>query len=302
MRAALERELPGIAKPVGEDLVAPGLADVGVRGRYPIGVLAGLARIDAQDLAEEAVEPPRRFARRRCIAAVSRRQVEQAVGVEMEPAAVVVGRVRMGDDQDPPARRGIGGDGRTLGPGEFVELDVAAIVDVDDVEQPRLRVVRREGDGEQAFLAAGVRIGLGTDQAANVEEGRRDSFVSLRSMRTMPTFSTTKSRCGMAGVETMSTGSSKAGDLVEREGWAERAAATEAMRPARAKRPSRSGGATEQTHRQRNSHIADTCRTTCEQGYDRLTDGDHQRSSRCPAAVGHWPYGPAAGCGLTPPR
>src|SRR5215211_4166300 len=62
--AAVEREPPRVAQPVGVDLVArAGPPDEGVRARYAVGARSGRARVDPQDLAEQRAEVLRVAAR-----------------------------------------------------------------------------------------------------------------------------------------------------------------------------------------------------------------------------------------------
>ena len=124
------------------------------------------ARVDAQDLAEQAAQvlgvPPRPVAIVGA-AAVAPADVQEAVGAELDQAAVVVGvRVGLAKDDAPGARhhplaRRVGA--------ELADDEIAAPVGVVHVAEARAGEVRREGEGEEAALADG------RDAVGHVEEG-----------------------------------------------------------------------------------------------------------------------------------
>ncbi len=159
---AVEREPVGVAEAERVDLVGT----VAARERVPPRdrVVAVLARVDPQQLAEQDVRVLGVAVGVAGAAAVAGADVEEAVGAELELAAVVVREARVGDLDHlvPRARRGAGGVA-ALAP-ERVDLDVAGAVDVVDVEAPVALVTRVEGDREQPLLAAVA------DPVADVEE------------------------------------------------------------------------------------------------------------------------------------
>src|SRR4051794_25345489 len=99
------------------------------------------------------------------VATVADARVEQAVGADLQLAAVVVRRGAVLDAQELMSGRDVGAVGVRTGRLELLDADVAVATGEVDVEQVRLRVVARERHREQAALAAGV------DVLVDVEEG-----------------------------------------------------------------------------------------------------------------------------------
>ena len=166
-RAAVEGEAPGVAQAVAVDLPARAVAThERVVGGDAVRPPAGGGGVDAQDLAEQAAEVLGVAARAVLVAAaaaVAGADVEVLVGAEQQQPAVVVALV-VGHPQHEPRRAGGGAGG-----GRAPVLDhalVARVVGEVDVEAPRARVVGREGQREQALLAARRHL------AADVEERR----------------------------------------------------------------------------------------------------------------------------------
>ena len=126
-------------------------------------------RVDPQDLPEERREVlavPLRIASG---AAVAEADEQVAVVVEEEQAAVVV-RVRLVDFEERPG-------GALVGLAVLLGLvldhpRVAVRVRVVDVEEAGLRVVRGEGDGEEALLAAGDDLVGDVEQRRLLAAGR----------------------------------------------------------------------------------------------------------------------------------
>jgi hypothetical protein len=87
-----------------------------VVARDAVGIVAGGAGVDPEDVAEELVERLREEARLVHLAgvAVPDRHVQVPVRTELEHAAVVV-RERLGDPQHRPRRLGICGVGIPIG-------------------------------------------------------------------------------------------------------------------------------------------------------------------------------------------
>src|SRR4051812_904086 len=164
-RGGVEGEAEGVAQPVAVDLIAAGLADERVVGRRRVGLAAGGARVDPQQLPQQHVLALGVVGRVAARAAVSRPEVEE-VAEELQLAAVVVGVDRVGDDDHLPLRAR--SRPRRAPPLEPVDADVPVVVRVVDVEALAARVIRREGDREQAALTA---VG---DIAANVEKRLAD--------------------------------------------------------------------------------------------------------------------------------
>ena len=169
-RSAVEGEAPRVAQPVAVDLGArAGAADERVARRDPVALGAGLARIDAQHLAEQAAEILGVAARAVLVvaaAAVAGADVHELVGAEGEQAAVVVG-LHAVVAQDEPRAAGVGAVGAGLRAAVLDDALRAALVGVVDVEAPRLGVVGRERDRQQALLAAADHL------AAHVEKRAR---------------------------------------------------------------------------------------------------------------------------------
>ena len=168
--AAVEREAPRVAQAVGVDLAArAGAADERVRARdactagrrRAAGRCAGSCRAACQALRVAA-----RAVLVAAAAAVAGADVEQVVGAEEQQAAVVVGLAGR-----PCARtsRAVAASARSALARAVLDdaLSPVAAGEVD-VEAPRSRVVGREGDRQQALLAAG------RDLARDVEERLRE--------------------------------------------------------------------------------------------------------------------------------
>ena len=130
-----------------------------------------MARIDAQDLAEQRVEVLRAVLRVAAGAAVARSDVQQAVRPEQQQAAVVV-RVWVRHRQHGPPRRLVGAVRAPARAPELLHLLVAAAVGEVDVEAPAGRVVRRERHREQALLAPRGDLGR------KVQERAADPFAA----------------------------------------------------------------------------------------------------------------------------
>ena len=147
---AVEREAPRVAQAEGEDL--------------RLG--AALARVEAQQLAEAAAHVLGVAVRVAASATVARARVEQAVGAELQLAAVVVALAGVRDGQQGAPRGRVGDVGIAGRARELVDLDVPVGVGEVRVEQPARRIVGREGDRQQPALAAGG------DARGHVEERR----------------------------------------------------------------------------------------------------------------------------------
>src|SRR5439155_6927702 len=105
----VEREAPGVAKTVRPDLgIGVRSADERVVGRNPVRVPVVLAGIDPQDLPAPVVQILSVVVRIAGAAAVTRADVEEPVGSELELAAVVVRLVRMRDGDHQAARAEVG--------------------------------------------------------------------------------------------------------------------------------------------------------------------------------------------------
>jgi hypothetical protein len=163
---AVEREAPRVAQAIGPDLVAERVVRRdGVRG-------AGReARIDAQDLAEQ---------RGRgdgvvggvviAVATIARRDVQVAVGPELELAAVVVVRLVVLDHEHAAQRERVdrvAGGCAELG---YLEVVAGGFVGEEDVQEPAGLEVGRERHREETFLVPG-----GHDRTRQVGEDRRAS-------------------------------------------------------------------------------------------------------------------------------
>ena len=146
------------------------------------------------------------FGRIAARAAVARAEVEE-VAEELQLAAVVIGVDRVGylDYRAAGAPRG----SRRAPAFELVDPDVPLAVGVVDVEATAAPVVGREGDREQAALAAGG------DQAVDVEEGPAESLCPPRSTCTVPPCSTTNRRFGNPGAPVDVDGAFEAADLLQ---------------------------------------------------------------------------------------
>ena len=112
----------------------------------------GGARIDAQDLGEERGEVLPRTVRVTLRATVAGARVQQAVGAELELAAIVVRLPRV-RDHDYRAARALRRQRVGRGP-KLVDLDVPATVRVVGVEAVVALVVGIEGDRQQALLVS----------------------------------------------------------------------------------------------------------------------------------------------------
>ena len=164
---AVEARPPRIAQSKRKDFVGSRRAHEGVVGRDGI-VARGIAgkgvgmHVDAQDLAEQAVDVLRGVRR---AAAVAGRDIEVAVGTEAEPAGLVVGGGGLVDGDDRRDARGVG-DVRIRRDVIAADLGVARRIDQIDVEKAVAGEVGIEGEAEQAALAGG------RDLAGHVEERR----------------------------------------------------------------------------------------------------------------------------------
>jgi hypothetical protein len=138
-RAPVEREAPRVAQ----------------AERVDLGSRLGGARVDPQDLAAQAVGRLRLLG----LVADTGADVQQAVGAELELAAVVLAR-HGAEVEDTPRRAGAAP--------QLVHPHAALAVDVGDVEAAALAVVGRERDREQAALIDGLARVLDEDPAAQV--------------------------------------------------------------------------------------------------------------------------------------
>ena len=120
-RRPIEGEAPGIAQPVGPDLVAACRRGEGIAGRDRVGRDLARMRVDAEDLAQQLFGVLAVFEGIAAAAAVAERDVEVAVGAELELAAVVVGFLGVADAEDRFADRRAAAGIRAKG----VEVDVA---------------------------------------------------------------------------------------------------------------------------------------------------------------------------------
>src|SRR5262249_10836118 len=174
-RPAVVDETPGPVRPV-VDLLPAALADVAdvevavgaVKRKapgIPEAVCVGLPApaVQPQELAEPAREVLGVIGRIAPGAAVSGPRIQPPVWTELElPAVVVIGGAVV-DDEQLSARR----SNRRARPGtKRVDLDVAALVRVVDVEEVVLRVARMEGDRQQPLLGVAA-----FHPAADVEKG-----------------------------------------------------------------------------------------------------------------------------------
>ncbi len=154
--AAVEREAPRVAQPVGVDLPARArAAHERVRARDPVRVGARAARVDAQELAEQGAQRLGVAAIAVLVvaaAAVAGADVHQPVGPEDHQPAVVVGLGVLHAQDEPRAVRGgpVGARAAVLD-----DPLLAGAVGEVDVEAPAAGVVRREGHRQQPALAAG---------------------------------------------------------------------------------------------------------------------------------------------------
>ena len=160
-RVAVEREAPRVAQPV-----RPHRRAERVVGRHGVGLPGALARVDAQDLAEQRAEVLGVRDRRVVgVPAVADARVEHPVPrPERELAAVVVAGLGVGDGQHDaagPGDRAV----RVGGALELPDLDLTPGGGEIDVGEAAGGVVGREGDREQAALPAGQHLG------AEVREG-----------------------------------------------------------------------------------------------------------------------------------
>ena len=146
---AIEAEAPGIAHAERKNFVAPGRVDEGIVERRGIERARNRVRmidVDTQYLAQQHIGVlcvVRRIVAR---AAVTRPQVQVAVGSEGQHAAVVVGLTGMRDDQEhalarPVRHIRIGGD-RVLGE----DQRTIARARVIDVEAAVHRILRMKGE------------------------------------------------------------------------------------------------------------------------------------------------------------
>ena len=116
---------------------------------------------DAQDLAEPRIGVLRVARRVARAAAVAGRDVEQPVGAEGEPAAIVVGVGRVRDRQ----QRRRSGDRKGRGVERILDdADRAGAVGRIDDEPAARREIGPRRDAEQAALAVGGHAGDGRDQ------------------------------------------------------------------------------------------------------------------------------------------
>jgi hypothetical protein len=152
-RAAIVAPAPRVAKPVGPDLVEPRDADERVRRRARV---RRRVHVDAKHLAEQPAEILPGLLRVVAEAAVAHAEVQVAVGSEGDVPAVVVAREVL-DLDDERARRV--GDVGVAADGEPANLGLAGVVGVAQVEDAARLVVGREGQPEQALLAAAQRVG-----------------------------------------------------------------------------------------------------------------------------------------------
>ena len=154
---AVEREAPGVAQAVGPDLRARA-ADAGERVARRDRIRSAGARVDAEQLAEQAAEVLGVLAGVVAAAAVPGARVEEAVGAELQLAAPVVRLAGMGDAQEEPSAGRVGATRIGRGAPVLGDLDVHGRAARGRgarirVEETGGRVVRRERDREQAALA-----------------------------------------------------------------------------------------------------------------------------------------------------
>jgi hypothetical protein len=162
----VEGEAPGIAQPVGPDLVTTGPADERVVGGDGVSRFLPRPRVDAEDLAEQHFSVLSVVGRVASRTAVAERDVEVTVRAELKLAAVVVGVDRVFDAEDRLANRRA-----SRRPGaKGVDVDIAfdatggGLSRVGHVEAARAVEVRCRRDREQAaldFAAAHQRADVG---------------------------------------------------------------------------------------------------------------------------------------------
>ena len=163
---AVEREAPRVPQAVGPDLPARARdahERVGGRDR----VRPGRVDVEAELLAEHLGQVLGVLARVAAAPAVAGRDVEVAVGPELQRAAVVVPLVRVRDGDD-DLRGGRVGHVRVAGRARVARDHlVTVVVGVVDEEEAVARVLRMEGGREQALLAAAAH------ERVDVQEGGR---------------------------------------------------------------------------------------------------------------------------------
>src|SRR5215211_7583493 len=152
----VEGDAPGVAQAEGEDFVLAGLADI----RVVAGdvVAATLLGVDAQDLPQQADGVLGVVLGVLLRTSVPGAGVEVFVRPELELAAVVIAGLIMVDLDHPLAGAG-SSSGRLAGPGsEPVHADVAAVVDVIDVEAPVVVVIGVERHREKPLLTSKLNL------------------------------------------------------------------------------------------------------------------------------------------------
>jgi hypothetical protein len=138
-----------------------------VVGGNPVGAAPGRPRVDAEDLAEQGVQRLPVAEGVAAAPAVAEGDVEPAVGAEGELAAVVVGE-RVLEVEQRPLRARVG---LPAAHGQLRDLVVAVPVGVGQVQ---VAAVGREGQAEQALLAAGGDLPGDVDHRGGVEAAVAD--------------------------------------------------------------------------------------------------------------------------------
>ena len=163
-RGAVEAEAPRVPEPVGPDLSSrAGCQTEWIAGRDRVGRAA--VHVDAQDLAEERVQPLRVVGGVSYFSSISDRDVEVAIGSELQLPAVVaeLGVRNREKHQCGSGVRDVGVDRAWRIAGHY---DVSVQAGVVDVEEALGRVALVKSQSQETPFA-GAR-----DQRANVQKGR----------------------------------------------------------------------------------------------------------------------------------
>jgi hypothetical protein len=151
---SIEGEAPGIAQPVGPNLLAIRRPGEGIAGRDRVGRDLARMRVDAKDLAQQFFGVLAVFEGISAAAAVAERDVEVTVRAELELAAVVVGFLGVADAEDLLADRRATAWVRPEG----IEVNVAfgatrlGRAGIGDVDAAAAFEIRRRSDREHPPL------------------------------------------------------------------------------------------------------------------------------------------------------
>ena len=205
----VEAEAPGVAKAVGPDLRQRALG-VPERIRRRNRVRRAAVHVEPQDLSEEHAEVLRAIAGIAAATAVPEADVQVAIGTERELSALVVGE-RLRDVQE-DLRRSRVGHVRIGRHAIAHERGVARGVRVVDVEQAVRRVVRMEGEAEQAALAAA------RDERAQIEKRRRQDARAVEDFDAPRLLEDEEAPRAVARVNQAERGAETGDDWLEAEG------------------------------------------------------------------------------------